>query len=914
MSEKNSAKYRLTYTTATGRWIVAITLLSSLYLMAAGNSSLAYIATVLLHIPLGIACVVVLHRWVRWTSTVPTARNVQAIALMILFVVVLSGSLIIAFGHTHGTRWLVLGHGIFSLVGLAVIFASPRATKFFRDNRSLALAAVAVVAVAYFLDARRAQPIVNQVLQPIEMEGAAMGGAGGPFFPSPASTSSGNLIPASYFSESASCGRSGCHGDVVEQWERSAHHFSSFNNQWYRKSIEYLEDIAGPEPVKWCAGCHDQALLFSGMMEKPLSEFVESDEAAVGIGCVGCHGIVNVNGTVGNGAYEIKYPRLHEIATSDNSFVQALHDFALKLDPAPHRETFLKPFHEDQPAEFCSSCHKVHLDSPVNNYRWVRGFNTYDNWQASGVSQESARSFYTAEQPQTCISCHMPNTQSSDAGHRDNVVKAHDFIAANTALPSARGDAHQVQLTTEFLSRGQLSIDIFAISKPYGELSEADTSGWAPILARESTTFATGEERASPVGVGGYAADVVDLKGNLKSGDHALPPGETVRVDVVVRTRGLGHFFPTGTVDAQEAWLEFEARDANGVLLAQSGDVDELGYVDSTAHFYRSLMIDAMGNRIDKRNAWAARSTVYVNLVPPGAADVAHFLLRVPEDVDGPVTVTSRLLYRKFEQQHTEFAFGGYPVDPRDTSFSVHFDNRAWAAKKGAAPIVPIVQMAADTLTLYPGKQDTESASPRHVPTQRERWNDYGIGLLLQGDLKGAENAFKEVTSIDEQYADGWINLSRVYLAEGSLELAATALEQAQVARPGYYKTEYFQGVANKALGEYRQAVEKFERVLKSHPNDRVVLNQLGRTFFLQENLEGAIRMFTRVLAIDSEDLMAHYNLMLCYRALGKETEAQEHELRYKRYKADEASAALALEFRRKYPHHNNEALPIHSH
>src|SRR5947207_9212222 len=25
----------------------------------------------------------------------------------------------------------------------------------------------------------------------------------------------------------------------------------------------------------------------------------------------------------------------------------------------------------------------------------------------------------------------------------------------------------------------------------------------------------------------------------------------------------------------------------------------------------------------------------------------------------------------------------------------------------------------------------------------RERWNDYGIGLLLQGDLKGAEAAFK---------------------------------------------------------------------------------------------------------------------------------------------------------------------------
>jgi len=44
-------------------------------------------------------------------------------------------------------------------------------------------------------------------------------------------------------------------------------------------------------------------------------------------------------------------------------------------------------------AEFCSSCHKVHLDVAVNRYRWIRGFNEYDNWQASGVSGQGARAF-----------------------------------------------------------------------------------------------------------------------------------------------------------------------------------------------------------------------------------------------------------------------------------------------------------------------------------------------------------------------------------------------------------------------------------------------------------------------------------------------------------------------------------------
>ena len=41
----------------------------------------------------------------------------------------------------------------------------------------------------------------------------------------------------------------------------------------------------------------------------------------------------------------------------------------------------------------------------------------------------------------------------------------------------------------------------------------------------------------------------------------------------------------------------------------------------------------------------------------------------------------------------------------------------------------------------------------------RERWNDYGIGLLLQGDLKDAEAAFLKVTEMDPGYADGWVNV-----------------------------------------------------------------------------------------------------------------------------------------------------------
>ena len=94
----------------------------------------------------------------------------------------------------------------------------------------------------------------------------------------------------------------------------------------------------------------------------------------------------------------------------------------MKVNPEPHRRAFLKPFMKDQSAEFCSSCHKVHLDVPVNNYRWIRGFNDYDNWQASGVSGMGARSFYYPPKAQKCVDCHMPKVPSNDFGNKHGFV------------------------------------------------------------------------------------------------------------------------------------------------------------------------------------------------------------------------------------------------------------------------------------------------------------------------------------------------------------------------------------------------------------------------------------------------------------------------------------------------------------
>ena len=59
-------------------------------------------------------------------------------------------------------------------------------------------------------------------------------------------------------------------------------------------------------------------------------------------------------------------------------------------------------------------------------------------------------------------------------------------------------------------------------------------------------------------------------------------------------------------------------------------------------------------------------------------------------------------------------------------------------------PDIPIITLAENTATLNVARAADRSPTPiaKNVPDDWTRWNDYGIGLLLQGDLKGAEAAF----------------------------------------------------------------------------------------------------------------------------------------------------------------------------
>ena len=331
--------------------------------------------------------------------------------------------------------------------------------------------------------------------------------------------------------------------------------------------------------------------------------------------------------------------------------------------------------------EFCSTCHKVALIPALNGYRWLRGQNHYDTWYDSGVSGRAVRSFYDPPKAKACRDCHLPDFQSAEFGNKNGYLHDHLFPAANTALPFIRQDAATQKRIEDFLKDKVLTVDLFAVRRENGELV---VLGETPLAVR---------------------------------------PGETLDVEVVVRTRGIGHPYTNGTADSNETWVSLEAA-ADGRGFFASGVLDEAGRLDAGADRLWTLVIDENGGHMDRRQPQDIRVPLYNNAIGPGAARVVHYRMTVPKDAKGPVTLSAGTHYRKFTRDYTTFSLGA------------------------AHPSLPVTTLASDAVTLAVGSASVAGLPPTSPRGNTDplwlRWNDYGIGLFLQGDLKGAARRVDE--------------------------------------------------------------------------------------------------------------------------------------------------------------------------
>jgi tetratricopeptide (TPR) repeat protein len=708
---------------------------------------------------------------------------------------------------------------------------------------------------------------------------------GGKYFePSLAVTASGKFIPAKTLMMDSYC--LNCHQDAYDDWFHSAHHFSSFNNQPYLFSVRETRRVSlqrdgNVKAARWCAGCHDVVPFFSGAFDNPNYDDVHDPTSQAGITCTACHAITHVNSTRGNADYTIDEPIHYPFAYSTNRVLQYINQQLVKAKPEFHKKTFLKPFMRT--AEFCSTCHKVSIPGELNHYKdFLRGQNHYDPYLLSGVSGHGARSFYYPPKAvQNCAGCHMPLQGSEDFGANffnptnttTRYIHNHLFPAANTGIPFLRHDAPTVQTEEAFL-KGALRVDIFGV-KEGGGIDDPLTAPLRPQVPA------------------------------LKHGHHYL-------LEVVLRTLKVGHLFTQGTVDSNEIWVDTTVRSGKRIV-GRNGGLGPCNEVDPWSHFVNVYMLDRNGNRIDRRNPQDIFTPLYNHQIPPGAGQTVHYDLAVPEDQNEPLTVEVKLQYRKFDALYMNYVFGTNYI--KGQPLTVTND-------------LPITTIASDQITFpVEGVTETVNNAECSIPLW-QRWNDYGIGLLLEGNVgaeKGeliqAADAFEHVEKLGRP--DGPVNLARVYFKEGRLDDAVAALQRAAKCNPPAprWTIAWFSGLVDKENGYLDKAISEFRSILEDRypeldqrgfdfSKDYEVINELGQAYYERAKMERtrpdrqkallnlAASAFERTLTLDSENLTAHYTLSLIYAQLGEEIKAafhgKEHEKYLPDYNAQDRATTLA--------------------
>lgn len=722
------------------------------------------------------------------------------------------------------------------------------------------------------------------------------------FEPSLARTSTGNFIPAKALQNDEYCMQ--CHEGIYENWFHSAHHFSSFNNPAYLYSVretrrKVLERDGSIQASRWCAGCHDPVPFFSGAFDAEDYDDVNHPTSQAGITCTVCHAITHVNSNKGNADYVIEEPIQYPFTYSDNPLLQSINQLLVKAKPGFHKKTFLKPLHKS--AEFCSTCHKVHLPKELTAYKdFLRGQNHYDSFLLSGVSGHGASSFYYPEKAETdCNGCHMQQVASDEFGARyseelgEFAVHDHFFPGANTALPYWRGDDNWIERARELLI-DVTRVDIFGVRE--GGVIDGELT--APLGPEYPT----------------------------------LEAGKKYLLETVIRTTKLGHHLTQGTVDSNELWLEITVRSGDRII-GSSGTMEN-GKVDEWAHFVNVFMLDKNGERVATRNAEDIFVPLYNHQIPPGAGQTVHYGLELPEDLSGPIEINLQLKYRKFDQGYIDFMNRAYRDGDHD------FVGRG---EEGTENELPITVMAEDTVHLAiqstAGEIHEAPEFERKTPIEWQRWNDYGIGLLLAGksQLKQAQEAFDQVETY-ERY-DGPLNRARVQFAEGDLAGATESLNQAAEMDPPPppWTMAWLIGEVSRQQGNLLDAEKSFRSVLEDDTEERRrrkfdfsldyrVRNSLGLTLLdladiaagrgrqqeSEARLADAKQQFEEVLETDSENVTAHANLAVIFERQGDSEQSEFHRDLQLKYKMDDNAADVARpKGRRNYPAADHAAEPL---
>ena len=418
-----------------------------------------------------------------------------------------------------------------------------------------------------------------------------------PFAPSLAHTSTNGAFDPRSLAGSATCGTSGCHTQIYNEWKTSAHRYAAMD-PIFQGIQNVMAKQNGPESTRYCGGCHDPISLFSGSKNVFVEKLTGSLGYDEGISCLACHSIQKTD-IQGNANYTMSQPKEYLWQWSPDHTIGALaRNFLIRAWPSQHNRLSKRMYKKP---EYCAACHKQFIDQEVNRVGWVQLQNQYDNWAASHWNHKG-----DARTTVECRECHMPLANSTDPAAGDSMDynrspddhkhRSHRFLAANNFVPEflhLDGADQQVELTKDWL---QGRIEIPEIRNKWAEGTVVKVRIEAPPLAA---------------------------------------PGTTIPVRVVMTSNKVGHDYPTGPLDMIQSWVELRVQDATGHTVFVSGQRDNRNFLPPGTFLFKAEPVDQYGNLIDRHNLWEMVGVRYRRSLFPGYSDTVEYNVMCPSGEPG---------------------------------------------------------------------------------------------------------------------------------------------------------------------------------------------------------------------------------------------------------------------------------------
>jgi len=413
-----------------------------------------------------------------------------------------------------------------------------------------------------------------------------------PFAPSLAHTSTNGAFDPRSLAGSETCGSSGCHTEIYEEWQTSAHRYAAMD-PIFQGIQNVMAKQNGAESTRYCGGCHDPISLFSGTKNVFVEKLTGLQGYNEGISCLACHSIQKTD-IQGNANYTMRQPAeyLWQWSPADGWGAIA-RNFLIRAWPMQHNQLSKRMYKKP---EYCAACHKQFIDQEVNRVGWVQLQNQYDNWAASHWNHKG--------DPRTtveCRECHMPLVESTDPAAGDSMDynrtpddhkhRSHRFLAANNFVPAMlhlEGSQKHVQLIEQWLKGG---IEIPEIRNKWAE---------GPVVKLRIET------------------------------QPSVAPSQTLPVRVIMTSNKVGHDYPTGPLDMIQSWVELQVKDANGEVIFASGRRDDRNFLEPGTFLFKAEPVDQYGNLIDRHNLWEMVGVRYRRSLFPGYSDTVLYNIMCP--------------------------------------------------------------------------------------------------------------------------------------------------------------------------------------------------------------------------------------------------------------------------------------------